>query len=327
MAMVKADAYGHGLQRSAAALQDADGLGVARLQEAIALREGGATKRILLLATLLDAADLATCSKLDIDVVAHDDASVKCIATHASRAPLRVWLKLDSGMHRAGLSPEAFAQADALLRRSPGIVELIHMTHLSDASDPCSAATARQLSLFSDVHGVNLDAPVSVANSAALISRPDTRADWVRPGLMLYGENPLESASPIGLRAAMTLMSFVIAIREIPSGESVGYGGTWTATRPSRIATIGVGYGDGYPRTARNGTPVMINDHPAPLVGVVSMDSLTVDITDCAAIRIGDPAVLWGAALPASTVAKYAATIPYALMTSLQSRVTRTFHS
>lgn len=325
MAMVKADAYGHGLLRVAEALRDADGLAVARLHEALLLRASGIKSRILLLATLLDAAELATCSEQNIDVNAHDHASVASIAEQARHNPLRVWLKLDCGLHRVGLNSDAFAEADRILSRHPGVTELIHMTQFSSAANPASGVTERQVSAFRQCHNANASAKVSLANSAALITRRDTHADWVRPGIMLYGYNPLGQDHPVRLRAAMTLSAPIIAIREIGPGEPVGYDGCWTSERVSRVATVGIGYGDGYPRHARNGTPVWISGHIAPLVGRVSMDSLTIDVTDCERVVVGDEVTLWGAELPIARVAECADTIPGALFASLLPRVSREY--
>jgi alanine racemase len=325
MAVIKANAYGHGLLHAARALAAADGFAVARLQEAHLLRESGISQRILLLATLLDEADMEQCSKLNIDVVVHEPATVTVIAKQANRAPLKVWLKHDSGMHRAGIDTDAFIEADRLLSKHPGVLELVHMTHFSSAADQASRATMHQLDQFSHCHSVNENAPVSLANSAALICRADTRADWVRPGIMLYGDNPLEGPDALGLRAAMRLTSYVIAIRHVATGESVGYDCTWTATRNSRIGTIGIGYGDGYPRHARSGTPVWINGRVAPLIGRVSMDSITIDLTDCGPVQVGDEVVLWGPELPVATIARHAGTISYHLLASLQARVTRNY--
>lgn len=166
---------------------------------------------------------------------------------------------------------------------------------------------------------------VSLANSAALMARPETQADWVRPGILLYGDNPLGAQHPLPLQAAMTLRAQIIALREIGTGESVGYNERWTSARPSQIATVGIGYGDGYPRHAPNGTPVWISGQLAPLVGQVSMDSLTVDVTDCEHAAVGDEAILWGPELPAATIAECADTISYQLYTSLHQRVSREF--
>jgi alanine racemase len=325
MAMVKADAYGHGLLPVARALNAADGLAVARLQEALLLRKAGIAQRILLLGTLMDDADLALCSHENIDVCAHDNTSLASIVAREQQTPLRVWLKLDSGMHRLGLDPRAFVEADRLLSTKPGITEVIHMTHFSSADALTPTVLDQQLSCFAACHKCNPKAEVSLANSAALIARPETRTEWVRPGIMLYGDNPLGVRHHVVLRPAMTLRARVIAVRNIGIGESVGYNECWTSVRPSRIATVGIGYGDGYPRHAHNGTPVLINEHLASLVGTVSMDSLSVDITDCGRVTVGDEATMWGADLRVATIAKHSDSISYELFTSLGQRVSREY--
>lgn len=322
MAMVKANAYGHGLIPAARALADADGLAVGRLQEALDLRAAGITQRMLLLGSVLDAGDLALCQAHAIDVTAHDAASVAAIAAAAGQHALRVWLKLDSGMHRLGLDPAAFIEADKALRSIPGVSELIHMSHFSSADDSNRQAMDRQLECFAQCHRHNPVAPVSLANSAALLSRPDTHADWVRPGIMLYGGGP-PAARAAGVRPVMTLTSNVLAVRNVAAGDSVGYYGRWTSTRSTRVATVGIGYGDGYPRHAPNGTPVLIGGRRGLLVGRVSMDSIGVDVTACEPVNVGDEVVLWGPQLPASEVADHADTIDYALFTGVSSRVTR----
>ena len=325
MAMVKADGYGHGLLHTAKALDGADGFAVARLHEALTLREAGVGQRILLLATLLDASDLALCSKLQIDVTAHDPMSVEAITSQSEKTPLRVWLKLDSGMHRVGLTPRAFVEADQVLSACRGVLELIHMTHFSCADHVTPAVTSRQLACFWESHRTDSRSKVSLANSAALISRAETHADWVRPGIMLYGVNPLGSRQPLPLAAAMTLKAKIIAIREIQVGECVGYNGRWLSHRPSRIATVGAGYADGYPRHAPDGTPVFVKGFQVPLIGQVSMDSLAIDLTDTKNILVGDEVVLWGPQLSAATIADFADTIAYELFTSVQKRVIREY--
>jgi alanine racemase len=323
MAMVKADAYGHGLLSVAKSLDAADGFAVARLEEALLLRRSGIAQRILLLGTLLDESDLATCSEQRIDVTVHDALTARTVAAQARLMPLRVWLKLDSGMHRVGLTPEAFVETDRTLAAHPGVLELIHMTHFSHVGD--GPTMESQLACFLECRRASSRAKVSLANSAALIVRSDTHADWVRPGIMLYGDNPLGNRYPVPIRPVMTLSSRIVAIREIEAGQSVGYNGRWISRRRSRIGTIGIGYGDGYPRHAGNGTPVWINGHLAPLVGQVSMDSVGVDLTDMGHVSVGDEAVLWGAELPAVVVAECANTISYQLFTSVSSRVRREY--
>lgn len=325
MAAVKADAYGHGATAVARALTAADGFAVARLQEALQLRRSGISQRILLLGTVLDAAGLALCSEQQIDVTAHDKHSLSAILECASRAPLRVWLKLDCGMHRLGLAPVDFLAADRELSGHPGILELVHMTHFSHGHEPQSLVMQRQLACFAACHDQNRAVAVSMANSAVLMARSAGPGDWVRPGIMLYGDNPLGARSTLPLRAVMTLRASVIALRDIASGESVGYDGCWTSQRPSRIATLAIGYADGYPRHARNGTPVRIAGQAAALVGRVSMDSIGVDVTDCGSVAVGDEATLWGQDLPIGRVAECAQTISYQLLTAVGQRVTRVY--
>jgi alanine racemase len=325
MAMIKADAYGHGALPAARALAAADGFAVARLEEALQLREAGVRHRVLLLGTLLEPAELALCSQLGIDVTVHDPASLEMIAAAAQLNPLRVWLKLDSGMHRLGLDPPAFVAAGKVLSALPGATELVHMTHFSSTQDMDSGAMARQLALFEACHASDPERAVSLANSATLIAKPSLRAGWVRPGIMLYGENPLAASHPVALRAAMHLTARVVALHSIQPGAAVGYDGCWTATRPSLIATLGIGYADGYPRHAPNGTPVLIGGRTVSLVGRVSMDSITVDVTDCAGVAPGAEATLWGPGLPVSQIAGYAGTASYELLAGLGQRATREY--
>lgn len=322
MAMIKADAYGHGLLPTARALSAADGFAVARLDEALQLRRAGIVQRILLLGTLLDSDDLRLCSTQNIDVTAHDAGSVALIETAAMQYPLNVWLELDSGMHRLGLTPTEFEMLDHRLHKNPGVRELLHWTHFSDAEDLIADINDRQLATLHAARAQQ-ESDVSIANSASIIARPDTHEAWVRPGIMLYGMNPLKETHTQTLKAVMTLRANVIATRRVAPGEAVGYNRTWIASRDSVIATIGIGYGDGYPRHARNGTPVWLNGQCVPLAGRVSMDSIMVDITDHDSVRIGDEAELWGIHLSADIVARHADTISYALFTGVTARVDR----
>lgn len=323
MAMIKADAYGHGMIETAKALSEADGFAVARLEEALQLRRAGITQRVLLLGTLLDSDDLRLCSTHAIDVTAHDAGMVDAIAAVAAQHPLRVWLKLDSGMHRLGLSAAEFATTERRLRSCEGIIELAHLSHLSSAEDFTSPATDKQLRAFERSH--DNQGAASIANSAAIIGRPAARREWVRPGIMLYGINPLGIDQAPTLAPVMSLRATVLSMRTIAAGESVGYNQTWTATRESRIAAIGIGYGDGYPRHAQNGTPVWLNGRTVPLAGRVSMDTITVDVTDLAQVKPGDEAVLWGEELAVEVVAQHAQTISYELLTAIGHRVPRQY--
>jgi alanine racemase len=325
MAMIKADAYGHGVLPAARALAAADGFAVARLQEALELRQAGIRHRVLLLGTLLDEAELAACSEQQIDVTVHDAGSLAGVAAAAARAPLRVWLKLDCGMHRLGLDAAGFADARRRLSAQRGVLELVLMTHFSTTREMDSPIMSGQIARFAASSEGHPAAQVSAANSAVLIAHPALRVGWVRPGIMLYGENPQAAEHPLQLRAVMSVHAVVIAVRQIETGESVGYDGCWTAARTSRIATLGFGYGDGYPRHAANGTPVWLAGQRVPLVGRVSMDSITVDVSDCAGVAVGDEATLWGPELPAAIIASWARTASYELFTGVGPRVTRTY--
>jgi len=226
-------------------------------------------------------------------------------------------------MHRLGLDPADFAQARRRLAAQHGVSELVLMTHFSTTHDMHSPVMLRQIARFEACCEGHPAAQVSAANSAVLIAHPALRAGWVRPGIMLYGENPLAAEQPLPLRAVMSVRAVVIAVRDIGSGESVGYDGCWTAPRASRIATLGFGYADGYPRHAVNGTPVWIRGQRVPLVGRVSMDSITIDVSDCAGVAVGDEAMLWGPELPAAIIAESARTASYELFTGIGARVSR----
>jgi len=325
LAMIKADAYGHGLVPVARALAPgADGFGVARFHEALALREAGVTRRILLLGSLLDRELLQACARHDIDLVVHNPACCRRVLEHDG-PPLRIWLKLDVGMHRLGLTRADFLAAHRQLSASPAVAELVHMAHFSRADEPELPVTRQQLQpmLDSRLQLAAAETPLSLANSAALITRADCRGQWVRPGIMLYGDNPVAPSHPLALAAPMRLRARVLALRQVAPGAAVGYGGDWVARRPSHIATIGIGYGDGYPRHARAGTPVGLSGGLAPLVGRVPMDAITVDVTDLPAPEIGEEAELWGDRVPVAEVARRAGTISYTLLTGVAARVPR----
>jgi alanine racemase len=248
------------------------------------------------------------------------------------KTPLNIWLKIDTGMHRLGILPEEVATIYATLAASSNVNNIILMTHFAHADEEGGAHTAMQISRFETciapiVDDANQKVELSMANSAAILAWHQTRVDWNRPGIMLYGLSPF--AEPIDeaikLIPAMSFESQVIALRKISAGESVGYGCTWTAQRPSIIATIAVGYGDGYPRSAKSGTPILINGHRVPLAGRVSMDLISVDVTHIPNVNIGDKAILWGKDLCANEVAVWADTIGYELVTRMPKRVTRVF--
>jgi len=323
IAVVKANAYGHGLVSATRALAGADAFAVARLEEALTLRAAGIDGRILLLAGVFSAAQLAEAARARLDLVVHDARQIELLEGAGGAASLAVWLKIDSGMNRLGFACPQFPAALARLKRLAAAPrELRLLTHLACANERDDHTTAEQLERFrAATHG--LDYEVSIANSAGLFGDLALGCQWVRPGLALYGASPFEDtpAERLGLKPAMTLTSSVIALRRIGRGEAVGYGGAWVAPRDSVIAIVAAGYGDGVPRSCANGTPVLIAGERAPLVGRVSMDMVAVDVTELAAVEVGTTAVLWGDELPVEEVARHAGTIPYELLCSVSQRV------
>lgn len=323
-AVIKANGYGHGAVALAQALPQADGFAVASLEEALELREAGIVQPILLLGGFFAAAELGEIARLQLETVIHSPEQLALLEAARLDEPLSLWLKLDTGMHRLGLNEAQLHTAIGSLREARHCLHL--MTHLACADDLECDATERQLQCFRAMTA-GLSWPASLANSAGLVAWPETRADWVRPGIMLYGSSPFVDEHPIQaeLQPVMTLASRVVAIREIASGEAVGYGQTWRAGRPSRIGTVAVGYGDGYPRHAPSGTPVLVNGRRTPLVGRVSMDSIGIDLTDRPEVGVGDEVVLWGRGLDINEVARAAGTISYELLTGVSVRVPRLF--
>ncbi len=321
-AVIKADAYGHGALPVAAAIAaQADGLAVARVSEALALRAAGHQQPLLVLAGAVDGDELAAASRYRLQLAVHDHSQLALL--RAAQAPLPgCWLKVDSGMHRLGFAPAEAAAIHAELGQLTGLPVGL-MSHFACADDPADSATNRQLDCFAAATA-GLDGPRSLANSAAILAHPASHADWIRPGIMLYGGAPLlaVAAAEHRLKPVMTLASRVIAVRPLAAGEAVGYGASWRSTKATRIAVIAIGYGDGYPRHAPSGTPVLINGQRYPLAGRVSMDLLTVAIGD-APISAGDEAILWGEGLPASEIAHCANTIDYALFCGVTARVAR----
>lgn len=326
MAVIKADGYGHGLLPVAHALATAEAFALARPEEALQLRAAGLRQRLVLLGTLLDRELLRECAREDVDVVVHDDHSAAQVTQFEAEAGvgLNLWLKVDTGMHRLGLSPQQLRPLHARLATLPWVRSIGHMSHLACAEWEDPAPTLRQLRCMEAARG-DLQAPLSLANSAGLIAHPQSHGDWVRPGIMLYGDNPVADRFPLDLRPVMHLSAPVLAVRDLPAGAAVGYGETWRCQRPTRLATIGIGYGDGYPRHAPNGTPVSLGGRRAALAGRVSMDSITVDVTDCPGVVVGMEAELWGARVPVAEVAALAGTISYALLTGVTRRVPRVY--
>jgi alanine racemase len=323
MAVVKANAYGHGLVPTALALADADGFAVARLEEGAALRRAGLRHPILLLEGVLDAAQLNEAAHQDFDLVVHTENHIELLEHHAGPYRFRVWVKIDTGMSRLGFRVDEFPAAWRRLTALASVAPRPRvMTHLANADQRADPKTRAQIAAFRRVTA-GLDAETSIANSAGILAWPESHGDWVRPGLLLYGISPFpgEGAGKFGLVPAMTLVTRVIAVREVRSGETVGYASTWIASRDSRVAIAAAGYGDGYPRNVASGTRVLVNGRSCPLVGRVSMDMIAVDVSDGPAPAAGDEVVLWGRGLPVEEVAAQAGTIPYELICGVSQRV------
>jgi len=323
MAVIKANGYGHGMLRVAHALSDADAFAVARIEEGIALREAGMVQPITLLEGFLDAAELEAICHHGLGVVVHHEAQVEILERTVLARPIEAWLKVDTGMHRLGFAPDLAVAMWRRLHACPAVaVPLRLMTHLANADDRDDPFTQRQLESFAAALG-GIDGERSIANSAAILAWPEAQGEWVRPGIMLYGVSPFLNgrAQQDGLRPVMTLRSRLIAVRRLSKGDAVGYGSTWVCPEDMPMGVVAVGYGDGYPRHAGSGTPVLINGRRVSLVGRVSMDMICVDLRGAPEAAIGDEAVLWGEGLPVEEIAEHASTIPYELLCAVSQRV------
>ncbi len=329
MAVIKANGYGHGLAAVARALHTADAFAVARVDEALALRRAGITTRVVLLEGVFDREQLEAAAAADLELVVHTREQIELLAAAGGGRRCRVWLKLDTGMNRLGFKGAEFAAAAAALSALAGVATPVNLfTHLASADERELPATALQLARFAEATR-DLPGERSLANSAGLLGFPESRADWVRPGLLLYGAAPFAGAvgADYGLKPAMTLRTRVIAVKALEPGERVGYGGDWAATRPTRLAIAAVGYGDGYPRSLPSGAPLLVNGERAGLIGRVSMDMIGIDATDLGrAPQLGDPVVLWGEGLPVEEVAEWARTVPYELLCGISQRVSATLY-
>ncbi|MBZ0105857.1 MAG: alanine racemase [Sulfuricella denitrificans] len=318
MAVIKANGYGHGMLQVAKALASADGFAILNLAEAIALRESGFSKDILLLEGFFSADEIPLLVQHELSTVIHAPWQIDAVLQARSSTPIQAWLKINSGMNRLGFQPDEFPAALQKLQQAGAKVTL--MTHFACADE--SNGITEQLALFNAlVHDLQL--PRSLSNSAALLSFPDALGDWARPGIMLYGASPMnhKSASEFGLKPVMTLSSEIIATRDIHAGAKVGYGGSFCAPGTMRIGTVACGYADGYPRHAPSGTPVLVEGQHSRIIGRVSMDMLTVDLTRIPEARIGSPVTLWGEGLPVDVVAAAAGTISYELLCAIAARV------
>lgn len=323
MAIIKADAYGHGLVRVANTLSDADAFGVAFLEEAEELRSASITNTIVLLEGPHKAVDLASIVQLQLEIVVHNEYQLDILEQAILDEPLQVWIKIDTGMHRLGFPLEDINNILKRVAQCKNIKPSFRlMTHLATANEQDNPLTRHQLENFKQAC-TSMKLEKSVANSAAVIGFSETHADWNRPGLMLYGVSPLtdRDGNELELKPVMTLESELISIQKLKKGEPVGYGATWHCPENMPVGVVAAGYGDGFPRHAKSGTPILINDVRCALIGRASMDMLTVDLRNQPQAKIGDRVVLWGESLPVEEIARCADTIPYELLCGVHKRL------
>jgi len=330
MAVIKANAYGHGLLPVAKALADADSLAVARLEEAVAVRQGGVKLPLVLLGGVYSEDELAIARRHDLEIVVHCGHQLRLLE-EADDGNVIVWLKIDSGMRRLGFLESEVKDAMARLGRCAAVRELRCMTHLACADDRASGMTERQFRLFSELAG-DFDGDLSIGNSPgvlgwsgnidAMISSGRAGRFWIRPGIALYGVSPFPDGcgADYGLQSVMQFESRLIAAKVLAPGDRVGYGGKWQAERATTLGIVSAGYGDGYSRFLRSGTPVLINGRQVPVAGNISMDSAAVDLGPEATDKVGDPVLLWGEGLPVEDIARHARTIPYQLVCGVMHR-------
>lgn len=329
IAIIKADAYGHGMLKIAQALTHADAFGVARIDEAIALRDAGITLPILLLEGFSTAEELELVSQYHLDSVVHHESQL-FILEHSKVDAISVVLKIDSGMHRLGFNPDSVKEVIQRLQQCDSVNTCFNvMTHLANADDKQDDKTLKQLDVF--YHSVEdylktNDAQISIANSAGILGWPQSHAGWIRPGIMLYGVSPFinSTANEHELQPVMTLSSNLIAVKKLKRGDAIGYGGGYVCDEDKTVGIVAIGYGDGYPRHAKTGTPVLINGQRCALLGRVSMDMICIDLSEAAkyvTMKVNDAVILWGEGLPVEEVAQSAGTIAYELLCSVTRRV------
>ena len=319
-AVAKANAYGHGLARTRRVFDTVDGLALLDIEDAVQLRQQGWGKPLLMLEGFFEPSDLRSCAELGLTAVVHQAEQIAMMESATLARPVDVYLKINAGMNRLGFRPTEAGEALGRLRRSGKAASITLMTHFADADGARGVAEA--LACFEPLVAMH-NLPASMANSAALLRYPQTRGDWVRPGLMLYGCSPFanEPAQALGLRPVMTVTSRIIAVQNLSPGERIGYAGITTARRPMRVGVVGFGYADGYPRHAPEGTPLLVDGRRAGTVGRVSMDMICTDITDIAGAGIGSEVTLWGEGLSADEVAVASGTVSYELLCALAARV------
>lgn len=323
MAVVKANAYGHGVAVVAQALAAADAFAVASLEEAQTVRRAGLSNPIVLLEGVFGDAELEEAARWDCELVVHDAYQLQLIEQSALKAELGVWLKVDTGMNRLGFAPAAVQDAWKRLNRARAVRQPVRlMTHLASADETSNPKTQTQLENFAAATA-GIEAERSIANSAGIMAWPQSHADWVRPGSMLYGASPFANRNgrDDGLKPAMTVGTNLIAVKALKKDETVGYGGAFVAPVDMTLGIAAIGYGDGYPRHAPSGTPVLVKGQRVPLVGRVAMDMIGLDLSAVSRPEVGDPVVAWGPELPVEEIARAAGTIPLELLCGVTQRV------
>lgn len=326
LAVIKANAYGHGVKEVANALStDVAGFGLLEIEYACALRQSGIQVPILLLEGVFEESELALCRQYDFMVAIHNMAQIDWLINLPSGPLLDVFVKINSGMNRLGFAPDLIDQVMSKLQNAP-VKSICLMTHFATA-DEADKGVEGQWSVFERVRQQYPELPICTANTAALFNYPKTHGQWVRPGIALYGSSPFSntSAQELGLRPVMHFLSEIIAIHEVQPGEIVGYGATFTVDKPMWLGIVACGYGDGYPRHASTGTPLMVEKKRCRLIGRVSMDMLCVDISEIPEAKVGSPVELWGSMLSIDEVAHHAGTIGYELMCAITPRVKRQY--
>ncbi len=320
LAVIKANAYGHGLLPVAHALAAADGFALLNLADGIRLRDAGFRQPILLLEGCFSPVELPLLAEYELSTVLHNATQLAWLDAYPRRNHLSVWLKINTGMNRLGFASHEIPAVMAQLKAHSAVREITLMSHFSHADEV--QGVAQQAELFQQLT-IDYRLPCSLANSAAVLRYPTTHAEWVRPGIMLYGASPFDDrdAAELGLQPVMTLSSQLIAVRQIQAGDIVGYAGTFRANRPLLIGTVACGYADGYPRHAATGTPILVNGQRTRTLGRVSMDMLSVDLSAVQNAKVGSDVTLWGQGLPVEHVAKAANTLSYELMCALTTRV------
>jgi alanine racemase len=328
LAVIKANAYGHGLTTIAQALAEADGFGVACVNEALLLRAAGTDKPIVSLQGFKDKEELIEAAARSIEVVVHSDYQLRLLASSELHYSFGVWLKIDTGMARLGFEPRRAASTYRVLCELPQVTATpVLMTHLSCADDLTSPCTPRQLALF-DRAIDGLPGARSVANSAGILAWPNSHREWVRPGIMLYGASPFgdDDAARLGLKPVMTLTAPLLAVKQLNAGDGIGYAGAWVCPESMRVGVAATGYADGYPRHATAGTPVLVNGRRTQIIGRVCMDMLMIDLRGINA-RPGDQVTLWGEGLSVDEVARHAGTVGYELLSAVGGRANTDFSS